>query len=37
MAEKKNRRERRRRYTAPELKKGENLRRVTASIGSRPA
>ena len=34
MAEKKDQRGRRRKYTAPELRKGENLRRITAQSGS---
>ena len=34
MAEKKDRRERRKKYVAPELKKGENLRRITAVDGT---
>ena len=37
MAEKRERRERRRKYAAPELKKGENLKRISAvTIGSTP-
>ena len=41
MAEKKERRERRKRYVSPELKKGEDLRRIAAAAvtigGSTPA
>jgi hypothetical protein len=38
MAGKKDRRERRRKYTAPELKKGDNLRRISAgTLTSTPA
>jgi len=36
MAQKKRSRERRKRYVAPELKKGENLRRITAQGTAAP-
>ena len=34
MTEKKGQRDRRRKYTTPELRKGENLRKITAQTGS---